>query len=239
MKTMLIELKKYKRSGLMFLLISMGLFGALYGFVYFYLKKESLINNIDPTTILFSQSYGLTMAINMFAIIASTCLIYNIEYKDNAIKKMIVLPINFEKCHLIKFIILSSIFMSIIFLQKFILAGICTLTTNSMRLNLANMFIFSLYSFITSLPVLSFMLLCASKFENIWTNLGIGIAGFFSAMATAMTSSNYLLINPFLVMIKPAVSQSLIPNATIVVISIFSTLFFLLAILIPSNFTFK
>ena len=37
---------------------------------------------------------------------------------------------------------------------------------------------FAGYSFLTSMPVLSFMLLISARFENMWVPLGIGVAGF-------------------------------------------------------------
>ena len=39
---------------------------------------------------------------------------------------------------------------------------------------------FAGYSFLTSMPVLSFMLLISARFENMWVPLGIGVAGFLS-----------------------------------------------------------
>ena len=44
---------------------------------------------------------------------------------------------------------------------------------------------FAGYSFLTSMPVLSFMLLISARFENMWVPLGIGVAGFLSGMALA------------------------------------------------------
>ena len=44
---------------------------------------------------------------------------------------------------------------------------------------------FAAYSFITSMPVLSFLLLISSRFENMWIPLGIGVAGFLSGMTLA------------------------------------------------------
>ena len=51
---------------------------------------------------------------------------------------------------------------------------------------------FAGYSFLTSMPVLSFMLLISSRFENMWIPLGVGVAGFLSGMALA--SSNLVVL---------------------------------------------
>ena len=43
------------------------------------------------------------------------------------------------------------------------------------------------------MPVLSFMLLISSRFENMWVPLGIGVAGFLSGMALANSGLTLLL----------------------------------------------
>ena len=45
---------------------------------------------------------------------------------------------------------------------------------------------FALYSYTTSMPVLAFMLLVSSLFENMWIPLGISVAGFLSSMAQSL-----------------------------------------------------
>ena len=55
---------------------------------------------------------------------------------------------------------------------------------------------FAAYSFITSMPVLSFMLFISSRFENMWVPLGIGVAGFLSGMALANSDMDILSGTP-------------------------------------------
>jgi hypothetical protein len=82
---------------------------------------------------------------------------------------------------------------------------------------------FAGYSYITSMPVLSFMLLVASRFDNIWIPLGIGVTGFLSGMALANMNSKLLLINPFVVMLKPAVAMSAYPDPIVISVSLVET----------------
>ena len=86
---------------------------------------------------------------------------------------------------------------------------------------------FTGYSFITSMPVLSFMVLISSRFENMWIPLGVGVAGFLSGMALASSAETVLMIHPFIVMFKPAVAMSAQPDSTAVLFAFSETLLFL------------
>lgn len=58
------------------------------------------------------------------------------------------------------------------------------------------------YCFVSSLPVLAFMLLVSSRCENIWFTLGVGVAGFFSGMAMSLSDISLFLVNPFVLMMN-------------------------------------
>ena len=87
---------------------------------------------------------------------------------------------------------------------------------------------FTAYSFITSMPTLSFMILVSSRFENMWMPLGIGVAGFLSGMALANSDMELLLIHPFIVMLKPAVAMSAQPDNRVIMISVAEIFLFLI-----------
>lgn len=82
---------------------------------------------------------------------------------------------------------------------------------------------YAAYSFITSMPVLSFMVLISSRFENMWIPLGVGVAGFLSGMALANSDTAFLMIHPFVVMLKPAIAMSAQPDPIIVGVSLLET----------------
>lgn len=86
---------------------------------------------------------------------------------------------------------------------------------------------FAAYSFVTSMPVLSFMLLISSRFENMWVPLGAGVAGFLSGMALANSKVALLMIQPFVVMLKPAVAMKAQPDSTVILVSLVETILFL------------
>lgn len=85
---------------------------------------------------------------------------------------------------------------------------------------------FAGYSFLTSMPVLSFMLFIASRFENMWVPLGIGVAGFLSGMALATSEIALFMVHPFVVMLKPAIAMSAQPDIAVVIVSMIETILF-------------
>ena len=86
---------------------------------------------------------------------------------------------------------------------------------------------FAGYSYITSMPVLSFMVLVSSRSENMWVPLGIGVAGFLSGMALINANLHLLLIHPFIVMLKPAIAMSAKPDMTVAITAVVEGAFFL------------
>ena len=90
MKSLTVELKKCKRTGILEVLPIIGLLGALYAFANFIVRKDVLLNlPMPPMVVLLTQLYGMIMVLNMFGIIVATTLAYNMEFQGNAIKKCI------------------------------------------------------------------------------------------------------------------------------------------------------
>ena len=98
MKTLIIELRKEKRTGVIPLLLLVGILGAAYAFVNFIVRKDTLLNlPLAPMDVLLTQLYGMIMVLNMFGIVVAACMVYNMEFKGTAIKKMYMLPISVPK----------------------------------------------------------------------------------------------------------------------------------------------
>ena len=62
-----------------------------------------------------------------------------------------------------------------------------------------------------------------------WVPLGIGVAGFLSAMAVATADVPVLLLHPFVLILKPAVAMSAQPNGLVAALALLETLLFLSA----------
>ncbi len=93
MNVLSIELRKEKRTGVIPVLLAVGVLGAAYAFVNFLVRKDTLLNlPLAPMDVLLTQLYGVIMILNLFGIVVATCMIYNMEFKGSAIKKMYMLP---------------------------------------------------------------------------------------------------------------------------------------------------
>lgn len=221
MNALIIELRKEKRTGIILLLLAVGLLGAAYAFANFIVRKETLLSlPLAPMDVLLTQLYGMMMVLNMFGIIVAACMIYSIEFQGNAVKKMYVLPISISGMYLCKFLILSLMLLVAVIIQNVALIQIGTNDLPQGSFNMQPLIWFALYSFVTSMPVLSFMLLISSRFENMWYSLGIGVAGFLSGMALANADIPLLMLHPFVIMLKPAVSMSAQPDGLVALISL-------------------
>ena len=228
MKTLVIELRKEKRTGVIPMLLAVGVLGAAYAFVNFLVRKDTLLNlPLAPMDVLLTQLYGMIMVLNLFGIVIATCIIYNMEFKGSAVKKMYMLPVSVSAMYLCKFLILTVIFFVAIVLQNLTLAQIGMTYLPEVAFEMGTIVRFAGYSFLTSMPVLSFMLLISSRFENMWVSLGIGIAGFLSGMALANSGLMLLLVHPFVVILKPAVAMSTQPDPMVTFVALAETLLFL------------
>lgn len=228
MKTLIMEIRKEKRIGVIPLLLSVGILGAAYAFVNFIVRKDSLLSlPLAPMDVLLTQLYGMIMVLNMFGIVVAACMVYNMEFKGTAIKKMYMLPVSVCRIYLCKFLILTVLLLAAIVLQNLALLQIGLSDLPQGAFEMSTLLGFTAYSFITSMPVLSFMLLISSRFENMWMPLGIGVAGFLSGMALAGVDVNLLSVHPFVVMLKPAVAMSAQPDRGIVMTALAETILFL------------
>ncbi len=228
MNVLSIELRKEKRTGVIPVLLAVGVLGAAYAVVNFIVRKDTLLNlPLDPMDVLLTQLYGVIMVLNMFGIIVATCMIYEMEFRGNAVKKMYMLPMSVPGMYLCKFLIVTVSFLAATILQNLALAKIGVTDLPEGTFEMGTLILFSAYAFITSMPVLSFMLLISSRFENMWIPLGVGVAGFLSGMALANSSLAVLMVHPFVLMLKPAVAMRAQPDPEVTVVSLAETILFL------------
>ena len=228
MRAFVIELQKEKRTGVIPVLLAVGILGAAYAFVNFLVRKDTLLNlPLDPMDVLLTQLYGMIMILNLFGIVVAACMVYNMEFKGSAIKKMYMLPMSVPGMYLCKFLILTVMLFVAIALENLALMQIGIRNLPQGSFEMGTLLRFTGYSFITSMPVLSFMVLISSRFENMWIPLGVGVAGFLSGMALASSAAAILMVHPFIVMFKPAVAMSAQPDMLAVLFALAETLLFL------------
>lgn len=228
MRMLAIELRKEKRTGIIPLMLSIGVLGAGYAYVNFFVRKDDLLNlPLAPMDVLLTQLYGMLMILNLFGIVAAACMIYNLEFKESAVKKMYMLPVNVSSIYLCKFLIMTVLLLVAIILQNLSLAQIGIKVLPDGTFEMETLVRFAGYTFLTSMPVLSFMLLISSLFENMWVTLGIGVAGFLSGMSFADSEFIVLLVHPFVVILKPAVAMSTQPDKIVILAAWAETILFL------------
>lgn len=228
MRTFTIELSKEKRTGVIPLMLAVGILGAAYAFVNFIVRKNTLLNlPLAPMDVLLTQLYGMIMVLNMFGIIVAACIIYNMEFKGSAVKKMYMLPMSVPLMYFCKFLILTVMLFIAIAFQNLALTKIGLTDLPQGAFKFETLLSFAGYSFITSMPVLSFMVFVSSRFPSMWVPLGIGVAGFLSGMALAASGNVLLCTHPFVIMLKPAVAMSAQPDIIVVIFSLAETAIFL------------
>lgn len=228
MKALIVELLKEKRTGIVPVLPTVGVLGAAYAVVNFLIRKDSLLDlPLSPMDILLTQLYGMLVILNLFGIVVASCMAYNIEFKGSAIKKMYMLPLSVPGMYLCKFLILTVMLFMADALENLALMQIGIKCLPQGTFEMDTLLLFAAYSFITSMPVLSFMMLISSRFENMWVPLGAGVSGFLSGMALASSEAKILMVHPFLVMLKPAIAMSAQPDIQVVFAALIETTLFL------------
>lgn len=228
MNALSIELRKERRTGVIPILPAVGVLGAAYAFINFLVRKDTLLKlPLSPMDVLLTQLYGMIMILNLFGIVAAACMIYHMEFQGNAVKKMYMLPVRVSGMYFCKFLILTFMLLAAVAIQNLALAKIGMTDLPQGTFDIGTLICYVAYSFITSMPVLSFMMLISSRFENMWIPLGVGVAGFLSGMALANSELNFLMVNPFVVMMKPAVAMSAQPDTLVLIFSLIETFLFL------------
>ena len=112
MRMFLTELRKEKRTGAIPVLPAVGILGAFYAVANFIVRKDTLLNlPLPPMDVLLTQLYGMIVVLNMFGIVVAACMVYHMEFKGNAVKKMYMLPISVPGMYLCKFLILSAMLL--------------------------------------------------------------------------------------------------------------------------------
>lgn len=228
MRMLAIELRKEKRTGIIPLMLSIGVLGAGYAFINFLVRKDELLKlPLAPIDILLIQLYGMLMILNLFGIVAAACMIYHMEFKESAFKKMYMLPVKVSSIYLCKFLIMALLLLLAVILQNLALAQIGITCLPDGTFIMGSLMHFAGYTFLTSMPVLAFMLLTSLLFENMWITLGIGVAGFLSGMSLANSEFAVFLVHPFIIMLKPAVAMNTQPDRAVALAAWIETILFL------------
>ncbi|MCU9971337.1 ABC-2 family transporter permease [Mobiluncus mulieris] len=227
MKALGVELYKQRRTGLLTALLVVGWLGAGYAALLFGLRGSQLLAlPLAPMDVLLTQLYGVLCVLNIFGIVVAACLAYYLEFSGNAIRKLCVLPLAGGQIFLWKFVIIAAGLLAPWVIQYAAIALVGLRYLPSGAFDVAALVAFAAYTFLATLPIVSLMLLVASRFTNIWVPLGVGVAGFLSGIALATAKSPIWLGHPFVAVFQPAITTTAVPNPLVIAIAIVETVLF-------------
>lgn len=179
----MLEYKKLKRTALLPALILGGLLAAALPVVDLLVRADYIINPaISPLENLMHTDGMLIVMLDCFLIVLGACIVYYVEFADNAIQRINTLPVRSWSVFMSKFIFLAVAFAVVYAIEGASLyfcawkwfAPESGLMLSVVRLT-ARLYLFSL-------PVLSLMLVVSSFCKNMWITLGIGVVGVFAAL---------------------------------------------------------
>lgn len=223
-----IEMQKLRRTGVLETLFFAGIAGAIYVALNWSIRKDYLLTiNIDPMESLLTQLYGVLSLLNMLAVVVSASNIYSIEYQYNALQKMHTLPFKTGTMFLRKLQILLFMLLGTYVIQFATLAILGKLYLPLGTFNMSVLVQFAMYVFLLIIPCLVFMLIVSILSQYMWVTVGIGIVGFFSGMSMVSMDNWGIYLNPFVFLLKPAMSLSTDIDQRMVFIALSEILIFI------------
>lgn len=190
--SLLLECKKIKRSGFGAAFIGGGILAAAVPVVNMAARAEMyLTQQGTPIQILFGANWQIMAMLNILLVVAGACLLYHIEYADNAMQKMKSLSVRE-----------SSIFFGKTFLT--ILMSVLVLIIEAGAMIFCSYHWFEIekgfwielwqsfgYSLLLMLPCIILSLLISEACKNMWVSLGIGVVCVFTA--TMLPANSFIL----------------------------------------------
>ncbi len=177
-----LECKKIKHTGLLPAFLGCGMLAGAVPIVNMAVRSKLYLSSQgSPVQILLQANWQLMAMLNILAVIAGTCMFYQIEHSERALLKMRSLPVSestvfFGKAVLA--ILLSAVMLAI----EAGAAAFCVYywfeTGNVFLSELCQSFG---YAFLLMLPCTVLSLLISEACTNMWISLGIGIVCMFTA----------------------------------------------------------
>lgn len=194
MNLLLLEMVKTRRTGALFLLPAAGGAGGLLALVSLRLSGGPAEAGVP---LLLARCWGMPTLLNMLALILAPCVFWHVEFESGAFRKLGALPVSLQGLYLAKLLLLTAGLLAAAALETGVLAVGCPAMLPPGALAR-----FTGRAVLLSLPALTAMQLAASRLENMWVSLGLGAAGFLSAMALA-NAGPAALVHPFVLLLLP------------------------------------
>lgn len=185
-----LEWKKVKRTGFTPALIGGGIIAAAVPALNMAFRSDMYIHmDATPVRILLNANWQMMAMLNVLLIVVGGCILYNIEYADNAIQRMCTLPTKESSLFFGKTLLIIS--HSILFL----LVEAASVTVCAVHwfppgqaTEILQNFGFSL---LLLLPAILLSLLISAVCKNMWVSLGIGVICVL--IATMIPRGNFAL----------------------------------------------
>jgi hypothetical protein len=207
------EYKKIRRTGILPGCLAGGILAALVPVLELAVRWERYADiSRPPLQIILEADWQMMAMLNMLLVTTIACMMYHTEYADNAIRRIITLPVREEEVFFKKTLLLSVMCMSVLIIEALSLT-FCTLRwfggengayvkfyADSFKAPymefVKDLFQNFGYFFCMLLPAAAVSLLFASACRNMWICLGIDVVCIF--MATMIPMKNFVLsIFPF------------------------------------------
>lgn len=208
-----LEYKKIKRTGIIPGCLAGGFLAALIPVLELAVRSEQYTGLMQPPLrTIFQADWQMMSMLNMLIVITAACMMYHTEYADNAIQRIITLPMREETVYFLKALLLSGMCAGFLAIEM-ISVSMCTLhwfggedgaftayydlPLHEAYLELIQDLLWNLgYCFCMLLPMIFLSLLIASACKNMWISLGVDVVCVF--MATMIPVKYFsLAIFPF------------------------------------------
>ena len=187
-----LECKKIRRTGLTAAFFAGGIIAAALPVINTAARPDTFTTMAgSPAAVLAGANLQMISMLNLLLITAGACILYHIEYADNALQKMQSLPVRESGLFIGKCEILLPFFLMIILFET---ASLCFCGWHWLGAGKAELMeILQTLGFtlLLTLPAAVISLVIASACRNMWTALGIGILYIF--MATMLPADNFIV----------------------------------------------
>lgn len=186
-----LEFTKIKRTGLLPAFLCGGVLASMIPVLNMAMRSDIYVNLPQPPLDILLEGNWQTMAmLNLLLAVIGACVVYHMEFADNAMEKMRALPVGEGRMFLGKSLLLACMCIVVLMIEMAALAA-CTAIwfedRDIMWLELARD---AGYMLLLLLPAALLSLLLASLCRNMWVSFGIGVLGVFAA--TMMPSNKFV-----------------------------------------------
>lgn len=174
--SLLMECRKLRRTGYLPAFLAGGVLSAAFPVAYMMVKAEELTSlSGNPMELLMSANWQMMAMLNMLLSICGACVMYHMEFADNGMQKMSVLPIRLGTIFFWKLVIAALVLCVVVAVEMAALTGCGIYWFPDYAFDPAAVCQTAIFQIVVTLPTVMLMLVIASACRNMWVSLGIGV----------------------------------------------------------------